>query len=427
MAKIQPSPHHLLLTRMCDGTTSSFSMAIGIMSSASHKTQRMAVRASWLSDSNEVLGCFLVGAQLKQTPVAPWNKKRAEQDALPVPPRGQLSPLPQAAELAAEHERLGDVLVLNGSVEIAQGGTSGLKTLPWWRHAASRMPGAAWVGKCDDDTFVHVPPLLARLPPRHQTAANGPRARALLGTIKWGCYSNRRFKFERSCGHCKCGTSEFAKSRAPTEPADLHKTYEGPYRFALGWFYAMPFALNARLASCECAAPRNSRAQFAAQLWRNSAAQFSDGLSMPHRRYADWFHRTATGATAEPFLRKEDDPLNGHWLHKCLLPDAVEPLSSLGHEAHNMACISQHGLYRRPSNESIVVHFLKTPGAMQYVRAVLARGRRGEDAHKRTCCTRMVWPTERRRFPASVCDGVMPPGVDGDGVTVEDGWSGKEG
>ena len=96
-------------------------------------------------------------------------------------------------------------------------------------------------------------------------------------------------------------------------------------------------------------------------------------------------------------------------------------------EAHNMACISQHGLYRRPSNESIVVHFLKTPGAMQYVRAVLARGRRGEDAHKRTCCTRMVWPTERRRFPASVCDGVMPPGVDGDGVTVEDGWSGKEG
>ena len=102
-------------------------------------------------------------------------------------------------------------------------------------------------------------------------------------------------------------------------------------------------------------------------------------------------------------------------------------ISSLGHEAHNMACISQHGLYRRPSNESIVVHFLKTPGAMQYVRAVLARGRRGEDAHKRTCCTRMVWPTERRRFPASVCDGVMPPGVDGDGVTVEDGWSGKEG
>ena len=48
-------------TRMRDGTPSSFSMAIGIMSSASHKTQRMAVRASWLSDSNEVLGCFLVG------------------------------------------------------------------------------------------------------------------------------------------------------------------------------------------------------------------------------------------------------------------------------------------------------------------------------------------------------------------------------
>ena len=41
------------------------------MSSASHKTQRMAVRASWLSDSNEVLGCFLVGAQLKQVAGVP--------------------------------------------------------------------------------------------------------------------------------------------------------------------------------------------------------------------------------------------------------------------------------------------------------------------------------------------------------------------
>ena len=342
---------------------------------------------------------FLVGAQLKQTPVAPWNKKRAAQDALPVPPRGRLLGAAAGARAgSAEHARLARARAERLGRDRA-GRHVGAQDAAVVAPRRQPMPGAAWVGKCDDDTFVH----RRRCWRGCRRAPDGgerPRARALLGTIKWGCYANRRFKFERSCGHCKCGTSEFAKSRAD-RAADLHKTYEGPYRFALGWFYAMPFALNARLASCECAAPR---AQFSgairgAIIAAQFEAQFSDGLSIRHRRYADWFHRTATGATAEPFLRKEDDPLNGHWLHKCLLPDAVEPLSSLGHEAHNMACISRHGLYRRPSNESIVVHFLKTPGAMQYVRAVLARGRRGEDAHKRTCCTRMVWPTAAAALP----------------------------
>ena len=110
--------------------------------------------------------------------------------------------------------------------------------------------------------------------------------------------------------------------------------WQGPYELALGWLFAMPRRLAALLASC---------------------------------RYAEWFHSRALHATSEPFLRKEDDPLNGFWLYKCLREageGAVQPLPSLREsEAHNMACISARGLYRRPSNASVAVHFLKTAPA----------------------------------------------------------------
>jgi len=140
---------------------------------------------------------------------------------------------------------------------------------------------------------------------------------------------------------------------------------------------------------------------------------------LPHRlvkilatcKYASWFHDRALHATAEPFLRKEDDPLNGFWLYKCLREAGegpVEPLRTFSEaEAHNMACISNKGLYRRPSNSSIAVHFLKTVSAMRYVAAVLRSAAVGAPIHSRQCCTRMVWPTERFRHAPGVCNDVL--------------------
>ena len=76
-------------------------------------------------------------------------------------------------------------------------------------------------------------------------------------------------------------------------------------------------------------------------------------------------------------------------------------------EAHNMACISHRGLYRRPSNKSIAVHFLKTVSAMRYVAAVLRWERRGQPRHTRACCARMVWPTERHVHLPATCDDLI--------------------
>lgn len=361
----------------CDGTTASLWLAVGVMSSPSHAAQRVAVRSTW-GRSHEllILPCFLVGKVIKRTPRAPWDKRRPLERAEPDGgPKGELSPNPFAAALAAEHMQFGDVLLLEGSAEIHQGGTSGLKTLTWWWHVRDKLPNVQWVGKCDDDTLVNVPKLLLRLPPADQT-----KPRTLFGTIKWGCYSDQRLKWEPSWKTWPCGRTQFARSQAPGEPANLSLTYEGPYELALGWFFAMPRRMGELLANC---------------------------------RYAKWFHERAVSATHEPFLRKEDDPLNGFWLYKCLKEvgePPVQPLRSMGEgEAHNMACISPHGLYRRPSNSSIAVHFLKTVSAMRYVAAVLRWERQGESRHSKECCARMVWPTERRVHPPESCARLLSP------------------
>ena len=343
------------------------------MSRPGNVDQRAAVRRGWGHDDPSVLACFIIGVMLKRTPVNPWapeKKKLRDAQQGGGPPRGQLSMLPQLAALQKERAELGDLLLLNNSVEIDSGGTSGLKTLPWWQHAVTMLPNAKWFGKADDDTLLNVPTLFDRLPA-------SPPPYALLGTIKWACYSNKRFKHERSAFGAPCGTSKFARSRHPGEPENLASTYEGPYAFAYGWFYALPRALTARLADCP---------------------------------YAASFHANALGATAEPFFRKEDDPMNGHWLHKCLetTGEVVEPLPTLAPKfASNMACISSRGLYRRPHNESVIVHFLKSPTAMEYVNAVLRKPQTVPLPQQQRCCSRMVWPEAAHRHPASVCDGVL--------------------
>ena len=323
------TPAAAVASRRCEGTSEALRLVVGVMSRPSNIAQRVAVRVTWGSATPDViLPCFLIGAQVKRTPRAPWDKRRPEEMAEPDGgPKGELSPNPAAAALAAEHASHGDVLVLAGSAEIHQGGTSGLKTITWWRHVAATMPNVVWVGKCDDDTLVNVPRLLARLPPIEKASP-----RALFGTIKWGCYSDQRLKWEPSWKTWGCGRTQFARSQAPGEPANLSKTYEGPCTLGTSpRCDGLPCsALRPRSPSWSTLRPP-ARAPVRLCGLR-SCCRFADELAlgwffaMPRRlavllahcKYANWFHERALHATREPFLRKEDDPLNGFWLYKCL-------------------------------------------------------------------------------------------------------------
>ena len=166
------------------------------------------MRRGWGHEDPGVLACFIVGVALKRTPVNPWapERKKLKEGKQSVKPKGQLSELPELPTLQKERAAHCDLLLLNGSAEIDSGGTSGLKTLPWWIHAIINLPGARWFGKADDDTLLNLPRLFERIP-------KSPSPLALLGTIKWACYSAKRFKHERSAPALACGRTKFAQSR----------------------------------------------------------------------------------------------------------------------------------------------------------------------------------------------------------------------
>jgi len=130
----------------CAGTPHQLALALGVMSSPSNDAQRMSVRFSWGAEARQadILPCFVVGELVKRTPHAPWDVKGRALD-LAEPdggPRGELSPNPARDALANENSHHGDLLILPGSAEISHGGSSGLKTLTWWRYAAVRFPNA---------------------------------------------------------------------------------------------------------------------------------------------------------------------------------------------------------------------------------------------------------------------------------------------
>ena len=98
-----------------------------------------------------------------------------------------------------------------------------------------------------------------------------------------------------------------------------------------------------------------------------------------------------------------------HGIFVCM--DCAQLHRSLGPRlASNMACVSQSGLYRRPHNASVIVHFLKSPASMDYGAAVMRRLRRGAGLlpTDRECCTLRVWPNSAwsKRLTPSVCDGL---------------------
>ena len=55
--------------------------------------------------------------------------------------------------------------------------------------------------------------------------------------------------------------------------------------------------------------------------------------------------------------------------------------------AINMACVSTKGMYQRPRDDTVIVHFLKKPAGVRYVWGLL----HDRLPHTTENCTRFVW------------------------------------
>lgn len=312
-----------------DGSTS-VSIAIGIMSESSHLRIRNAIRQTWFQSLNSfphINACFLLGMYVKRTPRASWDSRKKKNGRRV---NGVLNLNPWLPDLHLEQRTHRDSVILPHSAEIDcfGSGTSGLKTLPWWKYSVDRFPNARWVAKTDEDIYVHIPSVAPvfdqlRVPDHH----------ALLGTIRRGiCYSPVRYQFE-FVKSGKCPSSSFSQTVYPGDESDPAATYEGLFPFALGWFYAVSASLARSLARCE---------------------------------YAHDFHNVALNRRVDHFMRRGDDPMNGFLIHKCS-NRSLHTISMDPPAIHNLGCYSKKGLYRIIHRKSKIVHAVKSAKAMGFV------------------------------------------------------------
>ena len=194
------------------------------------------------------------------------------------------------------------------------------KAYAWWRHAATLLPsGAAHVGKFDDDTFVNVPRLEAHLDTlrchRH----------LLYGTIAYSGYNPETFG--------KCAFSWGSVHSPYKKYRCSERGFHPPVPFATGPMQVLSAALVDQLASSSLVADFCSRAEASLDLGRWDLSE---------------------------------DTALGWWLSQ--VPNSrITYVHASKSQANNLGCKKHRDIYQRPSNDSIVIHFVKKPLGFQYL------------------------------------------------------------
>ncbi len=195
-------------------------LAIGILSAPEFVQRRMAVRASWLR----------------------WPEVTEGQVAARFAVRCLGAPVWLEQVLQAETSRYADVACL--AVQHNETRVRGpvLMLAAWLAYAPRAFPSAQFIGKCDDDSYLHIPRLLRLL-----RAVRGPPL-VYLGKMAWfhwlpGIFEHVGFGYERSLAnnagkHCRNASSSVARRFG---------TCEGPFPFAAGYLIVVSSLLAATL------------------------------------------------------------------------------------------------------------------------------------------------------------------------------------
>ena len=140
-------------------------LALGIISAPDYFGRRLAQRHSWMRWAN-------VGQGDRHTVCASFVVRAGD------PPRGVATALQREAEIH------GDMLLVR-SIAYNESRVRGpILSLAWWLQYAERaLPHAKFIGKLDDDAYVHAPDLEQMLRLVHLQL--GPAANVYLGVLTW--------------------------------------------------------------------------------------------------------------------------------------------------------------------------------------------------------------------------------------------------
>ena len=238
--------------------------------------------------------------------------------------------------LANESTRLGDLTRLpNVADDVCH--MSIEKAFGWWAWAATSA--VEHVARVDDDTFLHVPRLEA------VTAALHCHSHLVFGQLANVGYNPATFS---KCGYSWRGQRNWQRYGC------AGRGFHQPSLFPSG----MLQLLSARVVRALAAS----------------------------REVREFVRRATRLISVRSWDRTEDVAL-GFWLHM-LLADGALPTTTFvrarPHEAHNLGCQKNDGMYRPPDGYAIAVHFIKRPQGMAYVKELLD----GRRAHEPRACTR---------------------------------------
>lgn len=294
--------------------------------------RRDGVRATWLrwaEVGRSVHACFVVGRDV---------------------------PAGSVAALEAEAARHGDVVWLDGTRDGRGPFVTIIKLYAWYRHVAAMLGqggggGVRHVAKVDDDTFVHVPVMLAELDAMRCVP------KLYYGRFAYAGYNARTF--------LKCGYDESSRG--------------GAYRRYGCWRASAPSGARKPHGAAHPPFP-----------WTSGALMLTS---------AGLVRRLAASAAVGDFARRaalehhtDEDVALGFWLSRIHLAaggglraaHAAAGTASGGAPAEriayvythlfNLGCFRKSWLYKPPRRDAVAVHFVKNAGGMAYVWRVLQGG-----------------------------------------------------
>ena len=313
-------------------------MLIGVQTGPANKGRRDGVRASWKRWELElpgVLVCFLVG--------------RVGLGAA------------QLAELDAEAGQHQDFLWLPNATDA---GVPTIKGYHWWKTAGRLLPppgssrGIQIAAKVDDDSFLHLGNLAADMRRLHCVR------HLHYGSMGFTGYDPSIWKM--------CGWSWQPHGRNFRKEKCARRGAYAPFPFMNGVLELLSAPLVRYVASSQEVQGFVERAEKA----------------VAARKAAGWGMSLKRGQRGPRVWRQNEDVALGFWLSRAERKARFNVTwVRINDRAMNMGCISTKGMYQRPRNDTISIHFLKRPGGSEYLWGHLHDGK----PHSAQRCVRWVW------------------------------------
>ena len=313
-------------------------LIIGVMSAPLAQQRRAAIRRSWskVHTTNSSLACFVVGSA------------------------GAGVPFEVRERLVQENDMHDDLVLLPG-VEDGNCHMTIEKAHAWWAWAAATS--VPYIARTDDDSFVHLQRLeaaISRLAPCY--------TRLVFGMIAYVGYDPSKF---RKCGYAWGSDRAWRRYGCGAGGAHL------PVLFPSGMLQVLSLPVVQAVAKHGLVQEFVRRSKELVELtdWDRTEdvalGWWLTQMLISGERYGGETAAWGTGVKGTASNGRASSPV-------------LSFVRAHTSQLHNLGCQKHENFYKHPMPTSMVIHYVKKPSGMDYLRKVLHEG----EPHSGEACTR---------------------------------------